>query len=253
MEHLIKEHGPLSAVAMGMIFTGSFVNRNSTQKSISQTWCQMNSSSSFVNSPAHLEEIVLVLSIIVPVLPLFSNHFSVVNVEMLKSHVVGQSSSFGLSEIIRHYAVLPEPIFLKKCNISNQECFSKFLQPNLTFLSTNKSNSFCNRNTSFESSKELFDSIHHFPNPVCAILGSSLTTIIFILVFWHKFNKQNKSPYQTASWKQMLIIISQCIVLLIISMYCFYLYKKMDHVQILGVFLGAFVQFCVTYSLLKDS
>jgi len=243
MEQHIRQHGPLTSLALGMVFTGSFINLNSTQETISTSWCQLNSST-LPALPAHLEQTVLVLSIIIPVLPLFFNQMNDANIEMLKSHVVGQSSSFGLSEIMRHYTALPEPLFLKKCNISNQECIYKTLQSNLTFLSPNKNTSFCNRNISAENNKELFDSIHHFPNPVSAILGSSLATVIFVLFF-------SSSLQDMDAWKKTCIIISQCVIILIVIMYCFYLYLNMDNVQIFGVFLGAFVQFCITYGLMK--
>jgi len=259
METLIREHGPLGLLATAMIFTGGFINKNSTQDAISKSWCNNNVSMTtlkppFTNQlPQGLEESVIVLSVIVPMLPLFLNHFSDVNLEMFKTHVLGQSSSFGLSELMRHYTVMPEPMFLSRCNISNQECLLKTLQSNFTVLSPNQTNSLCNRNFTSKINQELFDSLHHFPDPLCAILGSSLTTIVCYLFFWHRLDKDKKSLFETASWKQMLMIIAQCLILFLVVFYCFYLYKKMDHVQIYGVLLGAFVQFCVTFSLMKDS
>lgn len=244
MEQHIRQHGPLSSVALGMLFTGSFINLNSTQETFSPTWCQLNSST-IPTLPVHFEQTVLVLSVLIPVLPLIFNKMNDANIDMFKSHVVGQSSSFGLSEILRHYAVLPEPLFLQKCNISNQECVHKLLQANLTFLSPNKNTSFCNRNVSTENNKELFDSIHNFPHPASALLGSSLATVIFVLFF------QISLFQDMDAWKKTCIILSQCVIILIVILYCFYLHLKMDSVQIFGVCLGAFVQFCITFGVVK--
>jgi hypothetical protein len=253
MEGHIKNHGPMGLVTLAMIFTGSYINTNSNQESISNTWCN-TSDESIGQLPKGLEETVLVMSILVPMLPLILNHPNAENIEMIKAHVVGQSSSYGLTEIMRHFTVYPEPSFLKKCNITNQECQSKTLSVNnFTVLSSNSTKSFCKRNYTNENKQELFDSTHHFPNPTCVMLGSSLTSIVCLLFFWHRITKENKTPYQTTSWKQTIIIMTQFSILFVVALYCFYLYRAMDSVQIIGVLLGAIIQFCITFSLLKES
>ena len=225
---LLKDHGPIGILVFSMLLTGSLINNGNLQSNLSppsQHWCNstIDSLQNSIQMPSGLEETVLVLSVLLPTLPLAMNKLSPTNVEMIKAHFAGQTSSYGLSQVMRHFTVYPEPIFLKKCNISSQECVSRAKeQQNL--ISTDGNSSFCNRTFSPATLQELFDSSHHVPNSTCAILGSSIVTLLAILFYWHRLNDKSKTLYESDSCLQLFMVCLQSILLIILSMYSYYLY-----------------------------
>jgi len=252
MENLINQHGPLGTMVLTMLITGNLVNRNATDTSVSPNLCNSSLMNTTIKLPNGLEETLLALSVLMPVVPFILNKPNDINIEMLKSHILGQSSSFGLSEVIRHFTVIPDHMFLNKCNISLSECIKKTVQSNMTFLSTDKQISLCNRNFTSLDSMDLFNSIHHFPNHTCVMLGSSLVTVICTILFWQRLNDKKVSPYQNHSCIKMLLILVQSVVVFIVIYYCFILYKSMDSIQFIGFFLGIILQSCITLSLMKN-
>ena len=200
METLIRQHGPLGAMTVIFLLAGNLINQNTSETNIlsPSKWCNLNSTSD-VELPQGLEQVVLSLSVLIPMLPFILNKPNDVNIEMFKSHLMGQSSGFGLSEMIRHFVELPEPSFLTKCNITSQECNYKISKQVFTLLSKNNTLSLCNKNFTSSNSKELFNSVHNFPNFICVMLGSSLMTFISILWFWQRLNDHEQSLFQNSS------------------------------------------------------
>lgn len=252
MENLISQHGPIGAMALTMLITGNLVNLNATLTSVSPTLCNSSNMNFTAKLPNGLEETVLALSVLVPIVPFILNKPNDINVEMFKSHVLGQSSSFGLSEVIRHFTVMPEQTFLQKCNISHSECIKKSELSNITILSNVKQNSLCNRNFTSSDTIDLFNSIHHFPNHTCVMLGSSLVTVICTILFWQRLSDKKISPYQNHSCTKLFFILVQTVIVFIIIYYCFILYKSLDSIQFIGFLLGVILQSCITLSLMKN-
>lgn len=304
INNLVKDHGPVSLFVIGMVLLGSLINRQQDQQQFTpsnafplptQQWCSSSSSieenetSSIVplasqhhqtkiEMPLGLEETVLILSVVLPVIPLIINVASEHNVEMLKAHFAGQTSGYGLSQLLRHYIVYPaETKFLKNCNITSQECMFKtaalslafdenknkdienkffFFFDNLLNLSSSytvdkNAMQFCNRSSTPEAWQDLFDSIHHVPNSTCFLLGCSIVTLFGILFYWHRLNEQNTSPYNTSSTLQIGLICLQCVMLNALGLYSYYLFVSFDSIQIFGIILGAFLQFCIIVAMLR--
>jgi hypothetical protein len=302
ISNLVKDHGPIGMFVIGMLLVGSLINKESINQSFAanttgfplptQQWCSSSSSSNsnetnlplaaLLNSaniinnnnnnnnnknkmPYGFEETVLVLSVVLPMVPLAINRLNEKNnAEMLKAHFAGQTSGYGLSQLLRHFIVYPETNFLNKCNISSQECLIKtaalaessnhvfnFFTPNDADIITNKTFHFCNRSLTPETWKELFDSMHHVPNSTCFQLGSSLVTMFAILFYWHRLNVKKESPYNTSASLQIAMICLQCILINALGLYSYYLYVSFDSIQIFGILLGAALQFCIIVAMLR--
>ena len=253
MQALVEQHGPTGIVALAMIFTGNFINHNGTLPPIQQMWCSNNSTTSYSNMPTGFEQTIIAFSAALPVLPLLFNTLTDENVVMLKAHVAGQSSSFGLSEIMRHYIVYPEPSFLKTCNTTSKECFEKSNRTRAVLLSPNVTDTFlCNRSFSPEAVRELFDSVHHVPSHTCALLGSSLYSFFSIIFYWQKLNN-NQETLQTDSMLQVFLIAVQFVIIVTIALYMYYLYMAMDYIQTVGILFGAVLQAGITAIMFKST
>ena len=87
---------------------------------------------------------------------------------------------FGVSELLRHFVTVPEPSFLQKCNITVEECHNKAQQFQQLPFSTTTNTSYCRS----ENTPELFNSLHHFPDKTCCIIGASIVTFLATLYFW---------------------------------------------------------------------
>jgi len=255
---LFKDHGPVGVLIVGMLLTGSLINRQTDAETASNQLIKVSDkhlcNKTFdhgMTLPKGLEETVLVLCVILPVIPLVMNKWTENNVEMFKAHITGQTTSYGLSELLRHYTVYPESSFLKKCNISSQECKTK--RDHITLLSANETDSLCNKKFNLSNVQELFDSMHHVPNHVCALLGSSIVSFLAILFYWQRLNKDQKTPFQTESWLQMFIICLQSVFVFILAYYSYNLYLVLDSIQLLGVFFGGIVQVFVILSMFKNT
>ena len=252
MESLISQHGPSGALTAIFLLTGNLINLKANNSTASPLWCNSTNVST-KQLPKGLEEIILLISILIPIVPLSLNKPDAVNIEMFKTHILGQSSSFGLSETLRHFVEMPEPLFLSKCNISIQECKSKtFFSPNLSLLSDSKSNSLCNKNFTETNLNELFNSVHNFPNHTCVMLGSSIVTLVYILIIWQRLNNKDQSPYQTSSIVKVMFITAMCVILSIVLFYGYNLYKLEDKMQIISFLYGVVLQYCINLSMMKS-
>ena len=254
---LLKDHGPVGMLVVGMLLTGSLINNGNFPKDLSppsQHWCNATAKlqPALMSMPFGLEETVVVLSVVLPTLPLAFCKMSPTNLEMLKAHFAGQTSSYGLSQVMRHFTVYPEPNFLEKCNITRQECVSRaLLQEQQSLISKdNETDSFCNRTFNPATLQELFDSSHNIPNSTSAILGSSLVTLLAILFYWHRLN--GKSLSESDSCLQLFMVCLQSVLLIVLAMYCYYLYVSFESVQIFGLIFGAAIQFCIVVAMLRE-
>lgn len=241
----VVNHGPFAALFTGMVLVGSLVNKNATDTIVEpkKEWCIEGLQNLIEDMPAGLDVATVTVVVIFPLVPIMLNsHFKSWNefkFEIVKCHVLGQGSAFGVSELLRHFIILPEPTFLNKCNITSEECLANVpLETNVT--------RFC-RNTN-----NLFDSLHHFPDNTCCFIGASLTTFLATLFYWNRINKNGKSIYDLTSIKQYSLIALQitCIILVMTYVYC--LINTFDNVQLVGLFIGAIVQLMIICSTLPN-
>lgn len=259
-QHLVDQ-GPFAALLGGMLLLGSFINLNQTDSIVdpNSAWCKNNTFNNNNNTevvPHGLNTVTILLALLFPIAPVLINSqakaWNRFKFEMVKTHVVGQGSVFGLSEALRHVLTVPEPLFLQKCNISVDECNVKtHLKIQQPLLKPDDNVSFCNSSTTIPPN-ELFNSLHHFPDNTCCLIGASIVSFLATLYFWNRANMNGKSIYEADSLKQYLLIFFQVLFVGIVLCYLYFLYKSFDSVQLYGLFIGAFIQFMIICSTLPN-
>ena len=258
-QHLLEQHGFPFVVIGAMVLVGFLVNNNNINSfnngtnviSQDSTWCdtfEVLREAQVSEMPPGFEELTIVLSIILPIAPVLVNSLGLddFKIEMLKSHFLGQSSSFGMSEIARHFATLPEAQFYKKCNLTFFDCKQK-LGANLSLVSDDEDKSFCNTNSTMI---DLLHSFHHFPASSGTLVGAAMASFIATLFYWHHLDKHNKSLYLNSPVKKYFLFLCIAIIVLVFIMYCMYLYKTFNSVEMYAVFFGAFLQVLIIVALL---
>lgn len=251
LENQLSNHGPFAALFTGMIILGSVVNKNSTDAIIEpqENWCNdniVNLKELISTMPSGLGVATVIVVLIFPLVPIFINsqykNWNEFKFEIVKCHVVGQGSAFGVSELLRHFIISPEPMFLNKCNITIAECSNK------TYSLPSKTNvtSFCR----VQNSNDLFNSLHHFPDNTCCFIGASIVTFLATLYFWSRINRSGKSIYELHSIKQCILIILQIVCIIFVMTYLYYLLNTFDGVQFIGILIGGIVQLMIICSTL---
>ena len=89
-----------------------------------QQWIQMMSDASNGTLPMH-QALIITASILLPASPLLLNSKTVFNEgkqNALVAHILGQSASFGSTEMARHFLVAPNWQFFSHCNLTLSEC-----------------------------------------------------------------------------------------------------------------------------------
>lgn len=248
----IKDQGPFALLLGTMLLLGSFINQNQTDNSVvvkpDKTWCKNISSATASKMPSGLSEITIAMTLIMPMAPILLNSqakaWNKFKFEMVKTHAVGQGSVFGMSEAMRHFLILPEATFLQKCNISIEECNEKTMLKMPQPLAGNIS--FCNS----KDSQQLFNSLHHFPDNVCGLIGASIVSFLATLYYWNRANMNGKSIYEADSIKQYVLIAFQVLFLCFVLSYLYHVYISFDGVQLYGLLIGGFIQFMIICSTL---
>lgn len=252
MQQHLHEQGPFAVLLGSMLILGSFINFNQTDSIVepSSDWCKKNYSA-VSSMPDGLGTMTILMTFVFPMTPLLLNSqakaWNRFKFEMVKNHVVGQGSVFGMSEALRHILTVPEPTFLQKCNISVDDCNEKteLNMPQPLNPIVNKTFAFCN-----SSSDKIFDSLHHFPDNTCCLIGASIVSFLATLYFWNRANMSGKSIYDAHSLKQYILISSQLLFVGVVLCYLYFLYKSFDSVQIYGLLIGGIVQFMIICSTL---
>jgi hypothetical protein len=247
----LSEQGPFAILLTGMMLLGSFVNMNSTDSLIEprEFWCTNNTVEN--KFPQGFDVAAILSSVIFPILPIILNSQSKkwndFKIEMVKSHAMGQGSVFGVSELLRHFVIVPEPTFLDKCNISLSECKEKAILQQIALVDVNGTNSFCQlkNNTQY-----LFDSMHHFPDKISCLIGASIVTFLANLYFWNNANTKGKSIYEATALIQIILILVQIICIVVFLMYLYMQYSLFDGIQLYGVFIGGVIQLMIIFTTL---
>lgn len=258
MEQHMKQHAPAGLAMLAMVLTGGLVNHppnhllpNVTSVDVEPKWCRPWQNQTTQDLPPAITPLAITASVILPLVPLLLNSkliWTESKAEMMKSHFLGQSSSFGVSELFRHYATLPSSDFMQKCNITEQDCKALALAKSQLFFHADGAND----NQTVCERQDVFDDLHHFPNVTCALLGASIVSFISVLMYWHVVNKKGKAIYQANPLLKMFIVALQCLLILIFCMYIFYLYKKLEFVHFVSVLLGAGIQILVSVSMMRQ-
>lgn len=251
LQQHLSNHGPFGAVLSVMVLLGCFVNYNQTDETVvpSESWCNKTSGVEAFSMPSGLNAVTIIMTLLLPITPLLINSQSKpwnrFKFEMLKTHVVGQGSVFGMAEVMRHVMTWPEPMFLTKCNITSEECNLKSHVKQLPLFVPNN-NSFCN----VEPSTDIFDSLHHFPDKTCCLIGASVVSFFATLYLWSRANMSGKSIYEADASKKYFLIVLQTLFICCILAYLYFLYITFDAIQLYGILIGGFTQCMIIYATL---
>lgn len=264
LQQQLVDHGPMALLVTAMVLTGSFVNMGATDTTVypSKSWCVNATTTTMIDAeflhllstmPASLRIATVILVIIFPLIPMLFNsqtkHWNRFKVEILKCHVVGQGSVFGVSELLRHFMTVPGVDFLAKCNITDEECSVRAANSyQLPFNDNSSAKSFCHNNEAKPT--ELFDSLHHFPDNTCCVIGASIVTFLASLYYWNRINVQGKSIYEAHSIKHCMLIFLQILCVVLVLVYLYVLYMSFESVQLYGLLIGAFLQLLVVLTTL---
>jgi hypothetical protein len=256
-QHLLQKHGLPSLFVSAMVLAGYLVNFNDNDAPLvdsNSTWC--DNFETFRDAPVEdmpkgFQELTIAISAVLPMVPTLlnsRNDWSDYKIEIIKSHILGQSSSFGISEIARHFTNLPEAQFFKKCNLTYFDCKQKSLQSNLLLVSDDKNASFCNANAT--NKLDLMGSLHYFPASAGSLIGAGLVSFIASLMYWHHVNKEKKSLYENSPLKKYILYLCIGTIVIIFFMYCVFLYKTFNTFELYAVFSGGFLQTLIILALL---
>lgn len=255
LQQQLINQSPFAALFAGMVILGSVINYNATDSTVkpSESWCKNTTIDELasLDMPTGLGAVTLAVTLVFPLVPILLNSktkkWNEFKIDIVKCHVVGSGSVFGVSELLRHFLTMPEPTFLQKCNITVDDCNFKSRFKNVPFSESSNA-SFCHPNIAVPT--ELFDSLHHFPDKTCCFIGASIVTFLSTLYFWNRINKKGKSIYDAHSFQKLTIILFQIVCVCLVLVYLYYLYTSFDDVQINGLFIGAILQFIIICSTL---
>lgn len=267
IEQQVLNQSPFAALFTTMVLIGTFVNdkthHNATEETVvtpQENWCTNTSNiQEFLSPmPKGLGIATIIVTLIFPILPILVNSqtkmWNSFKFNIIKCHVVGQGSVFGVSELLRHFITVPEPMFLQKCNITMQECLFKSQMSSLFLSGGSSSNSsLCQTNSTLTGNNELFDSLHHFPDKTCCFIGASIVTFLTTLYFWNRINTKGKSIYNAHSCQQCLLILIQVICVSLVFIYLYFLYQTFEKVQVYGIFIGGLLQLMIYCSTLSKN
>lgn len=264
LEQQVLNQSPFAVLFTSMVLIGTFVNKdqnNATEEIVTphENWCSNTSSSlqEFISPmPKGLGIATIIVTIIFPILPILVNSqrktWNSFKFNIIKCHVVGQGSVFGISELLRHFITVPEPLFLEKCNITMQDCLYKS-KLNMQSSLSGTNSSFCQTNSLLTPDSDLFNSLHHFPDKTCCFIGASIVTFLTTLYFWNRINTKGKSIYNAHSCQQCFLILIQVVCVSLVFIYIYFLYHTFDNVQMYGIFIGGLLQLMIYSSTLPKN
>ena len=205
----LAQHSSLGGLAIGFLLLGSLINSDITSHLVRlDSLLDCNASlpsqlpaaggtlnqSEFAPGFAETAIFVAVATPLVPFIlqPAFLDNWSQAKSHALGSHVLGQSTSFGFSELLRFLDLSPNDLFVQRCNLTAQECLAKKDKVLKLFGSLSKSAAPLNSSSGALCShpgvlpRQVYDSLHTFPNCLGSMLGSGLVSFILCALVWSK-------------------------------------------------------------------
>lgn len=218
-----------------------------------------------------LHTAMALLCFIWPILPLLlhinSRNINEAKLESIIAHILGQTTNFGVAEIFRTQIAYPEDLFLEKCNVSPEDCLFMsqekvslplYLPPvSATALATVDNSkpyrSFCkgqyykitNTTEVYDDGKIIYNSLHHFPDPVCFLLGASIVCFLTNMCQWRIINPKTKSMRDTTVTIRSILAISDIAIMATSIFYLYQLYITYDLLQLVGIFVGVLLQLMI--------
>ena len=88
----------------------------------------------------------------------------------------------------------------------------------------------------------IYNSLHHYPDPICMLFGSSLVCFIASIFHWKKINPTNKGYTDVSITVRSILVLSDIGMIGSFLVYLVHLYLTYDLLQLLGVCVGVLLQ-----------
>jgi RsiW-degrading membrane proteinase PrsW (M82 family) len=201
--------------------------------------------------PVH-QAVIVAASVILPLSPLLLNSKTTFNEgkwNALLAHVLGQTASFGSTEIARHFVVAPNWQFFPRCNLSLSDCQQlapgpyRLARDIFEFENDTHIGYVFDYDTDDDTDdlsprtailcpepagrvKDLFNSLHSMPDVVSALIGASTVMFASNLWFWRHSNRRQK---RVASSHDMTKIALIAVFLLYVTISMFYRFRYVEN------------------------
>jgi hypothetical protein len=246
----VLKQSPLLGFICIMITLGIFVNQfpNSQDQFVTvgkDVNCKNTPTTNQSGDGIVNEYVSTVFVFLLPLFPLLTPPFDKQKLQTAISHLIGQTGSFGSSEVARHFIVSPQATFFDKCNITQQEC--KTLENTTLLLQSNTSNvSLCsNSNLPFS---DIFNSLHGSPHVPSVMFGASMLAFIIAVKYRHPKQDNEEKEKQSVLFIYFFkaILFATCFVIITFIVVDIYLKTSNFPSQIVasivyGIFLQAMV------------
>lgn len=105
--------------------------------------------------------------------------------ELARAHLTGQAALFGVSETVRRFVASPDSSFLRRCNLTEEQCLARAADPAAAEMVLTPSvaaaplrEAFCAM--SRETAARVYDALHSFPDPASGIAGASAVSLALV-------------------------------------------------------------------------
>ena len=239
----IAKQTPMGLFGLSMIVLGCLINKYpGGNESVGSLDCDkaLSSTDAFNNATDGIlpHYISSGMAFILPLLPLLVPPHNNRKLELVAAHLVGQTGSFGSSEVARHYIISPEVYFYSKCNLTQEDCSGV---ANITTINDACINSRLSING-------IFDSLHGSPHVPSVMIGAALFAFFISVKHWRHNTTTTPSKYYI---KSFLCLV--CLVIMTVIVINCYLQTNHSPLQILSsVVYGLFLQ-AIVYVFFKHS
>jgi RsiW-degrading membrane proteinase PrsW (M82 family) len=196
------------------------------------------------------QALIVAASVILPLSPLLLNSKTTFNEgkwNALLAHALGQTASFGSTEIARHFVVAPDWRFFPSCNLSLSDCQQLAPGPYRLARDLREFENDTENWVAFDDDddaswppprtailcpqpagrvKDLFNSLHSMPDVVSALVGASTVMFASNLWFWRLSNRRRK---RVASSHDMTKIALIAVFLLYVTLSMFYRFRYVEN------------------------
>ena len=253
MQQLKKKHvakqGPIWGFVFAMTLTGVLVNKFPDGDENVGVNCN-DALDSYNVTIAHsgiLPEFVsTAFVILLPLIPLLTPPIDSDNWQLMVNHFIGQTSSFGTSELARHFIVSPEVQFYKKCNLTIKDCLyiENAMSKNII--------TYCNESNL--QVNDLYNSLHGSPDSPYVMIGAALLAFIFGA---KHYNRKGRVPIvkveDTIMHTIKILVLFVCLMIITLVVVDGYLESNHSPTQIFSsIVYGVFLQ-AIVYGLFKQN
>ena len=220
----VVKQSPLLGFICVMITLGIFVNQfpNSQDQFVTvgkDVNCK-NSQNKPLKDGIVNEHVSTVLVFFLPLFPLLSPPFENQKLHTAIGHLIGQTGSFGSSEVARHFIISPQATFLDKCNITLGECTT--LENTTLLLQSHASTNRSLCNNSHLPFLDIFNSLHGSPHVPSVMFGASMLTFFIAVKNRHSKREEKEKKFILLNYFFKCVLFAICFVIvtfIVVDMY----------------------------------